>query len=69
MLRDKTFNIAKNPKYDWYQRSLASLLYNIFDKKTLNGAVKSEIMPDQRPSDLAVRQLVKELHKPIIRKF
>ena len=68
-MRDKTFNIAKNPKYDWYQRSLASLLYNIFDKKTLNGAVKSEIMPDQRPSDLAVRQLVKELHKPIIRKF
>ena len=24
-LRDKAFNIAKNPKYDGYQRGLASL--------------------------------------------
>ena len=26
-LRDKTFNIAKNPKYDEYQRGLASMVY------------------------------------------
>ena len=26
-LRDKTFNIAKNPKYDRYQRGLASMVY------------------------------------------
>ena len=32
-LRDKVFNIAKNPKYDEYQRDLASLVYNFFDKK------------------------------------
>ena len=25
MLRDKAFNIAKNPKYDGYQRDLASI--------------------------------------------
>ena len=33
-LRDKTFNIAKNSKYDGYQRELASMVYKFFDKKT-----------------------------------
>ena len=32
-LRDKSFNIAKNPKYDGYQRGLASMVYKCFDKK------------------------------------
>ena len=27
VLRDKPFNIAKNPKYDGYQRGLASMVY------------------------------------------
>ena len=26
LLRDKTFNIAKNPKYDGYQSGLASMV-------------------------------------------
>ena len=26
VLRDKAFNIAKNPKYDKYQRGLASMV-------------------------------------------
>ena len=30
ILRDKAFNIAKNPKYDGYQRRLASMVYNFF---------------------------------------
>ena len=30
VLRDKAFNIAKNPKYDGYQRGLASVVYNFF---------------------------------------
>ena len=34
ILRDKSFNIAKNPKYDGYQRGLASMIYTFFDKKT-----------------------------------
>ena len=34
VLRDKAFNIAKNPKYDGYQRGLASTVYKFFDKKT-----------------------------------
>ena len=33
VLRDKAFNIAKNPKYNGYQRGLASMVYTFFDKK------------------------------------
>ena len=34
ILRDKAFNIAKNPKYDGYQKRLASMVYKFFDKKS-----------------------------------
>ena len=33
LLSNKAFNIAKNPKYDGYQRDLASMIYKFFDKK------------------------------------
>ena len=59
VLRDKAFNIAKNPKHDGYQRDLASMVYKFFDKKSSDSGIKS--MPNQ--------QLANELHKPIIRKF
>ena len=67
VLRDKAFNIAKNPKYDGYQRGLASMVYKFFDKKTKGSGVtlanKSAIksMPQNE-------QLAEELHKLIIRK-
>ena len=32
VLRDKAFNIAKNPKYDGDQRGLASMVYNFLTK-------------------------------------
>ena len=31
ILSNKTFNVAKNRKQDKYQRSLASIVYNVFD--------------------------------------
>ena len=34
VLRDNAFNIAKNPKYDGYQRGLTSMVYKFFDKKS-----------------------------------
>ena len=37
ILRDKEFDIAKNPKYDRYQRRLASMVYKFFDKKNFWG--------------------------------
>ena len=33
VLRDKAFKIASDPKYDGYQRGLASMVYKFFDKK------------------------------------
>ena len=61
VLRDKAFNIAKNPKYDGYQRGLASMVYKFFDKKSTGSGVNNEIKQNI--------QLAKELHKPIIRNF
>ena len=31
ILRDKAFNIPKSPKYDGFQKSLASMVYKFFD--------------------------------------
>ena len=33
VLRDEAFNITKNPKYDGYQRGLASMLYRFLTKR------------------------------------
>ena len=35
VLRDKAFNIVKNPKYDGYHLGLASMVYKFFAKKRL----------------------------------
>ena len=43
ILRDKAFNIAKNPKYDGYQRGLDSMVYTFMDKKLLVGVLKMRI--------------------------
>ena len=60
ILRDKAFNIAKNPKYDGYQRGLASMVYKFFDKKSEGIRIVS---------NKENMQLAEELHKPIINKF
>ena len=60
ILKNKAFDIAKDPKYDGYQRGLASMVYNLFDKKSEGGGVKLIPQNEQRTN---------ELHKPIIRKF
>ena len=61
VLGGKGFNIAKNPKYDGYERDLAPTVEKVFDKKIAGGAFKNEIMQN--------KELVVELHKPFIRKF
>ena len=68
VLRDKAFNITKNPKKDGCQRGLASMVYKSFDKnyksfdkKSKEGGVDIEVKRSE--------QLAEELHKPIIRKF
>ena len=62
ILRDKYFNIAKNPKYVGYQRGLASMVYKFFDKKLKGSGVANNEFKQNLQS-------AKELRKPIIRKF
>ena len=59
VLKDKAFKIASDPKYDGYQRGLASMVYKFFDKKSSGSGVGNE--PNY--------QLADERHKQIIRKF
>ena len=47
-LRDKAFDIAKNPKYDGYQRGLGSMVYKVFDKKSSGSGIKNKNMSDQQ---------------------
>ena len=47
VLRDKAFNIAKDPKYGGYQRGLGSMVYKFYDKKTTGSDIKS--MPQNEP--------------------
>ena len=42
VLRDKTFKIASNPKYNGYQRGLASMVYKFFDKKSCGSGIDAE---------------------------
>ena len=68
VLRDKAFNIAKDPNYDGYQTGLASMVYKLFDKKTAGSGVtlanKSAIKSIPQNE-----QLAEELHKPITKQF
>ena len=59
VLRDKAFKIASDPKYDGYQRGLASMVYKFFDKKSSGIGITNE----------SNYQLGNELHKPIIKKL
>ena len=60
VLHDKTIDIAKNPKYDGYQRGLASMAYKYFNKKTSGSGIKNK--------NISNKELAEELHKPIIKK-
>ena len=60
VLRDKTFNIAKNPKYDGYRRGPAFMVYKFFDKKALGGGVTT-LANNGRPLDISTKKLAEEL--------
>ena len=48
ILSDKAFNIAKNIKYDGYQRGLASMVYKFFYKKFKGGGVNIEVKHNEQ---------------------
>ena len=58
-LKDKSFKIASDPKYDVYQSGLASMVYKFYDKRSSGSGMVNE--PNY--------QLANELYKPVIRKF
>ena len=77
-LRNSAYDIASNPKYDGYQRGLASMVYKFFDskvapldKKTMSG--KGSAKHTTRPSSLERtgnnKILAEELHEPFIKKI
>ena len=61
VLNDKAFNIAKNPKYDDYNRGLPSMVYKFFHKKSKVAGVNIPLEFNKK--------LAKELHKSVIRNF
>ena len=60
IFRNKAFNIAKNSKYEGYQRGLSSMVYKFFDKKSKGSGVNIPLEFNE--------QLAEEMHKPITRK-
>ena len=40
VLSNKAFEIASNPKYDGYQRRLASMVFKFFDEKSKGSDIK-----------------------------
>ena len=80
ILRDKAFNLAKNPKNDRYQCRLASMVYKFFDKKTSATRARSETLATRateskfagrgiKNENISNKELAQELYKQIIRKF
>ena len=69
ILRDKAFDIAKNPKYDQYQRGFASMIYEFFDKKTSAKRANNFAGSGIKNENISGQQLAEEFHKEIIKKF
>ena len=42
-LRDKAFKIASDPKYDGYERGLASMVYKFFDKMSKASGIATSL--------------------------
>ena len=79
VLKDKAYDIARNPEYDGYQRGLASIVYKFFDKKSpaepsalarssleRTGSGFKKLKNTTKPSSSI---LADGLHRPIIRNF
>ena len=56
ILKDRGYELARDPGYDGYHRALPSMVCKFFDKKTGSGGIVNG-------------QLAEELHKPVTKKF
>ena len=73
VLRDKAYDIASNPKYDGYQRGLASIVCKFFHK---NSTAEPSALARMGSGFKKLKNMARnssivadELHKPIIKKF
>ena len=55
-MKNRAYEITGNCKFDEYQRVLASMVYKIFDKKTVLG-------------ESVNKKLAKRLHKPVVKNW
>ena len=63
-MKSRVYEITRSRNFDGSQRTLASMVYMFFDKKTRSGAIVTST------SEINVNeQLAEELHKPVIKKF
>ena len=63
MLHHKAFNIAKNLKYDGYQRGLVSMVYKFFDKNFLVVVLKMKISQTKNMLQNYTNQLLENSRK------
>ena len=73
-LRNSAYDIVSNPKYDGYQRGLASMVYKFFDskvapldKKTMSGKGNAKHTSLERMGNNKI--LAEQLHTPVTKKF
>ena len=61
-LKNRAFDIAKDPKYDGYQRGLASMVYKYFDSKVSGSGAK--LIPENKQlANEFINQLLENLKK------
>ena len=63
VLWNKAFNIAKNKKYDGYQRGLASMVYKCFDKNILVEQLKIKLCLIKNQLQNYTNQLLENFRK------
>ena len=63
VLKNKTFKIASDPKYDGYQRGLASMVYKFFDKKSSGSGTVNE--PNYQPANELLKPTIKKVKKSL----
>ena len=64
ILKDRAYEIARNHRYNGYQRALASMVYTFFDKKTGSG-----LRATSKPGISVNEHLAEELHKSVTKIF
>ena len=60
---NKALNIATDPRFNGYQRGLASMVYKFFNERTKGSGINLQA------NSLNNEILAEELHKPIIKNF